>query len=173
MQRRLFSIVWLLVALLMLASMAVLPEQVGDPGHEMGRGGFVAVMLGSLALAGGLCSPGFVVWLGRAAPSQINLPHADYWLAAERREASLERLGEHFAGIGLMVVLLLGGVHLLVLLQGRPDWPQLPREAWALAGTLLGLWFAVWMWQAWRLFPAPPNQAAEPPSHPRRPGGHR
>ena len=173
MQRRLFSITWPLVALLMLASLAVLPERVGDPGREMGRDAFVAVMLASLALAGGLCSPGFVVWLGRAAPSQINLPNAGYWLRGERREAALARLGEHVGGIGLMAVLMLGGAHLLMLLQSRPDWPQPPREAWALGAALLALWLARWTWQAWRLFPAPPADASQNPRRPRRPGGSR
>ncbi|MFT7723920.1 MAG: hypothetical protein QM788_14010 [Roseateles sp.] len=170
MKRRLFYIAWPLTALLMLATLPWLPAQVGDPGKQTSREVFVAIMLCSLALAG-LCSSAFVAWLGRTRPDLINLPHRAYWLAPERREATLARLGEHLSGVGLMLVLLMGGIHAFALLQGQPAWPQPPRAAWQLGAAGLVLWFLLWFWQCYRLFPAPPAPAAPARQRrPRRPG---
>jgi len=157
--------------LFMLGTLPWLPEQVGDAGHEASRVAYLVSMLLPVAM-GGLCSPGFVAWMGRNAPQQISLPHRDYWLAPERREATLARLGEQVSGVGVMMMLLLGGTHGFMLLRFRPDWPQPPQEVWLLGAAALGLWFAVWCWQTWRLFPAPPSGEHAPQRSPRRPREH-
>lgn len=170
MKRHLFNIAWPLTALLMLATLPWLSAQVGDPGKQVSREAFVGIMLFSVALAG-LCSSTFVTWAGRRWPRQINLPHGGYWLAPERREASLARLGEHLSGVGLMLLVLLGGIHAFALLQGQPGWPQPPLVGWQLGAAGLALWFLVWFWQVYRLFPVPPAADAPlPPRRPRRPG---
>ncbi|NCT84957.1 MAG: hypothetical protein GXC94_17565 [Comamonadaceae bacterium] len=168
MQGRLFRFAWPLTALLMAATLPWLPEQVGDPGRETGRVAYLASMLLSVAMAG-LCSRGFVTWVGRHAPQQLNLPHKDYWLAPERREATLARLGGHVSVLGLQLLLLLAGIHVSLLLRSRPDWPQAPDAAWPLGAAALALWFVVWCWQVYRLFPAPPRVGPEPGRQPRRP----
>jgi len=168
MQSRLFRLAWPLTALFLVASLPWLPEQVGDPGHEASRVVYIVTMLISVA-AGGLFSPGFVAWLGRNAPQQISLPHRAYWLAPERREATLARLGEQVSAVGLMMLLLLGGLHGFMLLRFRPDWPQPPQEIWLVGGAALSLWFAVCCWQTWRLFPAPTRAEPESQRPPRRP----
>ena len=172
MQSRLFRLAWPLTGLVMVATLPWLPAQVGDPGSETSRAAYLVSMLLSVAM-GGLLGPGFVAWLGRNAPKQINLPHRDYWLAPERREATLARLGEHVSGVGLMMMLLLGGIHGFMLLRFRPDWPQPPQAVWLVGALALSLWFAVWFWQTWRLFPAPPSGEHEPQRPPRRPREHR
>lgn len=170
MKRRLFNIAWPLTALLMLATLPWLPEQVGDPGKQSTREAFVGIMLFAVALAG-LCSNAFVAWIGHTRPEQISLPHRGYWLAPERREATLATLGEHLSAVGLMLLVLLWGIHSFALLQGQPHWPQPPLAAWQLGAAGLGVWFLVWLWQFYRLFPAP--RAGEAPlrqRRPRRPG---
>lgn len=170
MKRRLFNIAWPLTALLMLATQPWLPEQVGDPGQQTSRQAFLGVMLFSVALAG-LFSSAFVRWVDRTSPSRLSLPHRDHWMAPERREATLARLIEHLAGTGLMVLVLMGGIHAFALLQGQPGWPRPPLILWQLGAAGLALWFLVWLWQYYRLFPAPPADEA-PTAHrrARRPG---
>jgi hypothetical protein len=172
MQSRLFRLAWPLTALFMVATLPWFPERVGDPGHEGSRVAYLVSMLLSVATCG-LLSPGFVVWLGRKAPQQISLPHRAYWLAPERREATLACLGRQVCAVGLMMLLLLGGIHGFMLLRSRPDWPQPPMEVWLASCAALSLWFAVWCWQTWRLFPAPPREEHEPQWSPRRPREHR
>jgi len=170
-QSHLFRLAWPLTALFMAATLPWLPEQVGDPGQEMGRGAYLVAMLLAVG-TGGLFGPGFVTWMGRNAPQQLSLPHRAYWLAPERREATLARLAEHVSALGLMQMLLLAGIHLLLLLRSSPDWPQPPGEAWQLGAAALALWFAAWCWQIFRLFPAPPPAEIEPQRQPRRPDKH-
>lgn len=166
---RLFLPLWLLTALLMVGSTPWLPEQVGDPGKALDRTGYLVTILLPLGTAG-LCSKAFIVWLGRVAPSQIKLPHRDYWMAEPRREATLARAGEHVSVIGLLVVLMSAGAHLAVLLEANPAWPRPPEVlAWLLGAG----WFVLLLAATWRLhraFPAPPADAAAPLRRPRRPG---
>jgi hypothetical protein len=170
MKRRLFNIAWPLTALLMVATVPWLPEQVGDPGKQAPREAFLGIMLFSVAL-GGLFSGAFVNWVARTRPSQLSVPHRGHWMAPERLDATLARLTEHLAGAGLMVLVLMGGIHAYALLQGQPDWPQPPLLAWQLGAAGLGLWFLLWLRQFYRLFPAPPaGTPPAPPRHPRRPG---
>lgn len=165
MTRRLFYIAWPLTALCMVATLPWMPAQVGDPGKQASREVFLGTMLFSVALAG-LCCGAFVNWLGCTRPQQISLPHRDHWLAPERHEASLDRLGEHLSSQGLMILVLMGGIHAFALFQGQPDWSRPPLLAWQLGGAGLGLGFGVWCWQVYLLFPAPVRR-------PRRPGEHR
>ncbi len=168
MQSRLFRFAWPFTALLMTATLPWFPEQVGDPGQEMGRVAYLVAMLLAVGM-GGLFGPGFVTWVGRNAPQQLSLPHRAYWLAPERREATLARLAEHVSAVGLMQMLLFAGLHVFLLLRSRPDWPQPPSGAWQLGIAALALWFAAWCWQTFRLFPAAPHAEVEPGRQPRRP----
>lgn len=57
------------------------------PNGWMSKGAFAATFAGTLALTGGLLMA--VILLMRRMPAKwINLPHKDYWLAPERREAT-------------------------------------------------------------------------------------
>jgi hypothetical protein len=166
---RLFMAVWLLSAAFIVGSAPWLPEQIGEPGKAMARAEFVATMLLPLATAL-LCSKAFVVWLGRAAPGQVKLPHRDYWMAEPRREDTLDRAGEHVAGIGVMVLLMSAGSHVAVLLDAHREWPQPPQPVGWLLGALWAAGLATAVWRLHRAFPAPPAAEATPPRRPRRPG---
>lgn len=57
----------------------------------------LAVFLGALFGSGG--------WLLRRVPDQfINIPHRDYWLAAERRAATCRALDSMFSALGIVVM---------------------------------------------------------------------
>lgn len=166
---RLFYAVWLLTAAALLAGLTALPEAVGSPGKALDRSSYVITQL--LALASlGLCSPAFVQWLGRAAPGQVNVPHRDYWMAEPRRDATLARLGEHVSAIGALAVLLLAGIHLQMLLDAHPDWPQPPQALWWAGAAALAVGAVAACWRVYRAFPAPPPAETAPLRRPRRPG---
>lgn len=162
--RRAFHIAWALLVLGLLAGYPLLPERVGDPGKETSRAAFAGTMV-FLSLHAWLCSHHFILWLGRRSPGLINLPHRDYWLAPERREASLQRLGTHLSGLGLLLTLLVGGLYGWQIADEQ--WGPLPGWlGWSGAGGL-GLLFLVWLRLQFRLFPAPP--ASVQPTSVRRP----
>ena len=56
-----------------------------------------------------------LAWLPRRWPKLVNVPFRDYWLAPERRDATLERLAKLGAAAAVMTVAVLGVVHLEVL----------------------------------------------------------
>lgn len=166
---RVFLVMWVLTAGLMLGSLPWLPEQVGEAGKVMARADYLVTLVLPLA-ASLMCSKAFVSWLGEFAPSQLKLPHRDYWMAPPRRQATLDRAGEHVAGIGVMVLLMAAGSHGAVLLDANPQWPQPPQ---AVAWLLGALWLVGLLGQCWRLhraFPAPPTHVEAPLRRPRRPG---
>lgn len=166
---RLFTLAWGLTAGLIVGSLPWLPEPIVDGERALSRGAYLASMLPPL-LGAALCSKPFVRWLGRVAPGQVNLPHRDYWMAESRRATTLERLGEHVSGIGVMVSLLLAGTHLHTLLGSQPAWPQPPQALWWAAGALLLAGLLLWCWRVKALFPPPPAVDSHPLRRPRRPG---
>ncbi|PTT80144.1 hypothetical protein DBR42_19885, partial [Pelomonas sp. HMWF004] len=158
---RLFLPAWIGLALLMVGSLGWLPPEVGDPGKTLSREAYLLTMVMPVALIG-LCSGALVRWLGRRSPGLISMPHRDYWLAEERREVTLARLGEHLSALGLGLVLLIGGIHLQLLFRTHPKLPQPPGEVWAAGGGALVVLQLLWCWRLYRLFPAPPAAQPQP-----------
>lgn len=145
MSRGPFYLLWLLQLVFIAMAAPWLPEQVGDPGKTMSRSGFVALMLAMSVYLPWQCTEG-VVWLvRRLPPALINLPNKDYWLAPERREATLRLLGDHMRWLGLMLLLLFSGLYCQALLTGQPTWPQVPPDGWLLGAGLLAVAFLVWI----------------------------
>ncbi len=169
--RRAFTWTWALVMFGLVFSYPWLPPMVGDPGKEAPRVVYLGIMVFLVAQAW-LCSHRFVAWIGHNSPDLLNLPHKAYWMHPDRRHGSVERMATHVSGLGVQVLALLGGIHLYVLFQGQPNWPAVPPELWLGAAIALGLAFAVWVWRAWVMFPAPPKEPAESTvrRRPRRPG---
>jgi hypothetical protein len=171
--RRLFNISWLLLLLGIAVSYPSLPEQIGDPGKEASREAYAALMV-FMALNALLASHHFVLWVGQRAPDLINLPHKEFWLAPERREASLERLATHLSGLGVQIVLATA-VLFAWPMAGRLLGADAALWGWA-AVSLLVLSFVLWVLRQYQLFPAPDTATREaqgqrmPPRRPRRPG---
>lgn len=145
MSRGPFYLLWLLQLVFIAMAAPWLPEQVGDPGKTMSRSGFVALMLAMSVYVPWQCTEG-VVWLARRLPpALINLPNKDYWLAPERREATLRLLGDHMRWLGLMLLLLFAGLYGQALLTAQPTWPQVSPQGWLLGAGLLAAAFLAWV----------------------------
>lgn len=147
-------IAWLAVMAAFLLSLPFMPDQVGDPDEQMGKFAYAAAMMGG-------CS--FIVWIvplllppiARRAPWAVNMPYRLYWLAPERREASLTRLLSAMRWMSLWVLGIFACLHGGLLWQMHPEWPPLPD--WLTSAGLIGMFllFLAWMIWLYRLFPAP------------------
>lgn len=117
---------------------------------------------GSLWVPGGVMF-GFAILIGigvpalarRLPPSMVNVPHRDYWLAPERREASLDRLDVFMGVFGCGLAVFFLGVlalvaHANIAGQGR-------MEAWGMWGLLGGVFVFTggWLWKLYSSFPKP------------------
>jgi hypothetical protein len=80
-----------------------------------------------------------VGWLPRLAPNLINIPNRDYWLAPERRVATLAALDGCALWLGCLLTALAGGVHWLVIRANAVEPPRLENGLFV---TLLGAFVA-------------------------------
>lgn len=91
----------------------------GAPDGWMLKDSFV-VFSPAMLLGVSLVFYGLNFVMRHAPPRYLNLPHKDYWLAPERREQTLRRMGQDFLLIGLFLgAFLLAIEHLLVLANLR------------------------------------------------------
>lgn len=128
----------------------------GTANGWMSPSGLVAFHVALLALM-------LIVFLGlprlvrRLPVAAINVPNRDHWLAPERREATLQRIEDWMAALGLLVV---GGIALLEELVVRASLPggdgRLPLTplVGVLAALLVGgvVWTIGFM-RLWRIAP--------------------
>ena len=128
-------------------------DAAGRANSWMSRQGFFVFSFGMLAFmslvffgAGGL--------IRLLPPRLVNLPNRDYWLAPERRDATIADMATRMARLGLVALLFIVAIDELVLranvaggdLPGAPIWIGL---ALVLALT------AVWMVRLYRRFRLP------------------
>lgn len=98
---------WLLGSAGHLASVFVLPDRVamhfdlnGTPNGWGSVERHVALMIGLQTFM--LLLIDVLPWIVRKVPSEmINIPNREYWLASERREETVVRIGEHCQTLGL------------------------------------------------------------------------
>lgn len=88
-------------------------------------------------------------WLPRRRPRLVSVPFRDYWLAPERREATLVRLGRIGLAMGLLCAALVAAIHGEVVLANR----RVPAAAgdgmaWIL-GAFAAAIVALVVWTAW------------------------
>jgi uncharacterized membrane protein len=82
---------------------------------------------------------GLALIQARLPAKLINLPHRDYWLAAERAEATRAWLVGSVLAIGCaLLAFFIGLFHLLYLANLAPA-PRLTPEVWWLVGGLVGV----------------------------------
>jgi hypothetical protein len=104
-----------------IASYGELPARVashfdiqGQPNGWMSRDSCVGFTLGL-----GVLMPAFIVAMmanaGRIPVSFINLPHRDYWLAPERRQAALAILLRYSLWFACLNVLFVTGIHWVIV----------------------------------------------------------
>ena len=120
---------------------AELPQRVashfdasGVPDGWMGRDAFLLLCVGVAVFVALLISG--IGWLTPRLPNAlINVPHKEYWLAPERRYATLRRMATMLAAIGIATLLLLLVVFHLTVRANRAEEVRLSGVTWiALAG---------------------------------------
>jgi hypothetical protein len=95
---------------------------------------------------------GIVGWIPRLFPKLVNVPNRDYWLAPERRAATLESLALSGIALGALLSTFMGGVHWLILKANAVVPPRLPANAfWTLMVAFLVL-LTVWIGALWTRF---------------------
>ncbi|OAI56517.1 hypothetical protein AYO49_04130 [Verrucomicrobiaceae bacterium SCGC AG-212-N21] len=109
----------------------------GRPNGWMSREGIVRFMavfglLAPLVVIAAFNSPRFV-------PIQfVNLPNRDYWLAEERREASLLWLSRMGTWFGSFMLLFMAAMHELVIRANQQGSPHLDaKPLWTVVGILI------------------------------------
>jgi hypothetical protein len=65
----------------------------------------------------------------------LNLPHADYWLVAERRAATIESVQRYLGRFAIMLVVFLCYAHWLLVRANLADPPRL-SSVWLVGGLL-------------------------------------
>ncbi len=117
----------------------------------MTRDGYVAFSLAFSTVLPVIVA-GAVGWLPRLFPRAVNVPNRDYWLAPERRDATLESIAIRAILLGGLLALFMAGVHWLILQANAAVPPQLPARAfWTMLIAFL-VAFAAWIGGFWSRF---------------------
>jgi uncharacterized membrane protein len=120
----------------------------GRPNGGMTRAGMVGFQLMMLGITAAAFL-GLPVLLGRLSPTLINIPNREYWLAPERRAASMAALQNWMAVMGCGVVVLLMAVTALLRHANQASPPRLSSTALLaclgaflvyMAGTIVALY---------------------------------
>ena len=137
-------------AAFLLATVGALPDRIpthfragGIPDAWMTRGGYTSFML-AFAVGLPLLLVALIGGLPRLFPRHVNLPNRQYWLAPERREASLAFFGRHACWLGCIMVLLAAGVHGLIMRASGATPPRLDQGLFL--GMLGGFVVAMGLW---------------------------
>jgi serine/threonine-protein kinase len=122
----------------------VLPERVashwdgaGNPNGYMSRDGFVSfylwLMVGLSTLFGGIGA------LVRVTPDDaVNLPNKEYWLAPERREATITTITQQMNAFTIMLNAFMIGIHQLSIMANLTPDKHLSNGVWVLLVGFLG-----------------------------------
>ena len=102
---------------------------------------------------------GTLIWLPKAYPTSLNIPHRDYWLAPQRASETYAFLRGHGFRLGSLLVWLIVGVHWLVLEANKTRPVHLPSGTLTLVLPLFLAGIALWIGALLMRFRKPP----EPP----------
>ncbi|HEY1092261.1 MAG TPA: hypothetical protein VGE47_14295, partial [Burkholderiaceae bacterium] len=112
--------------------------------HQAGKPGIPRLIYLAIMLAVALIVPWFstrgAVVVARRWPSLSKLPNRSYWLAPERREATLAWMLDNSFLVGLPMLVVLGLVQYLVLQESLPELPRLAHgHLWVVGMAGLGV----------------------------------
>jgi len=99
--------------------------------------------------------------LGRAPASSINIPNREFWLADERRRATIDYVTEQFLWLECLTLAFLVALAQVIFkanLRGTP--PTLPQDFWlTLAAFIVGVgWVCVRLVRRFAGAPGPPDR---------------
>jgi uncharacterized membrane protein len=108
---------------------------------------FMLVLIVTLPVSLGLL-PGLLLGVPGV---RINLPNRDYWLAPERRAATIATLRRHLAGFGVLLLLFLTYMDGLTVRANQTFPPALPGD-WFIGGLIVfvvtaALWIGFLLWR--------------------------
>lgn len=119
-------------------------DAAGAANGFMPRGTYLALMT---AVAAGvpLLLGGIGRRIGGLPPGLVNLPNKDYWLAPERRDASLASLSARMQWFAMATAVFLCCVHWLVVRANASPAPHLAGAPFAIALAAFLLFTAGWL----------------------------
>ena len=137
------------------ASSSELPERVashfgssGAADSFMSRRGYVTFML-VFVVGLPLIMTGIMTLVFRSATTSLNIPHREYWLAPERRPATIAFLINHNMRFGACLAAFLSYMHWLVVQANLQQPPELSNSA-IYTGLALFV-ITIMAWTAWLL----------------------
>lgn len=142
--RWIFDLAWLGLLVFMGGTWPLMPEMVGAPHKALPRDLHMALMMGVAVFCPWLATRGAVL-LARQYPAGLNIPNKEFWMAPERREQTLMALRQRFFPLGLLLVLLLAGLHYREVQHGQTAWPVVPPALWIAGTALLCASFTAWV----------------------------
>lgn len=149
--RLVFALTLVVVAALVYATTASLPPRIathfaagGAANGFMSRDVYVLFMLGLTTLLP-LVLVLLIGFVPGIAASNIKGPQRDYWLAPERRQATLAWIGNHVCWLGVLIALFLFAMHLLTVQANGVTPPRLAEAVFfpVLAAFVVGI--IVWI----------------------------
>jgi uncharacterized membrane protein len=139
---------------LMPETMASHFDGAGRPNGFQSRGAFFALTGVMLLVVVGVFA-GLASLLRRLPASWVNLPHREFWLAPERRESTVDFIGQQMEWYGVATLLLLLLVVQAAIEANLTPEPRLDSGSmWVLLG-LYFLYVAVWLVRFLRHFRVP------------------
>ena len=154
------TLLWILFGALIAATYEQWPANVathfdlrGNPDSWMSRNAnFVAYAVLGLALP--LLIYGIFSLAGLFPTRLVSLPRRDYWLAPERRDATMRELRRQSLWLGCLVVLFVAGLYVITLEanQHNPAKLALSFVLLHLGGFFLGMaiWVVLLLWRFWK-----------------------
>ena len=120
----------------------------------MTRGGYLLFMLSFMLGVSSFVSL-VVGTLPRKFPQWTNVPNRQYWLAAERRDESLNFLSAHGKRLGCLILMMMLGMHYTVLIANHLRPPTLPASTFS--SIIIGFALALvwWIVRLYRRFAKP------------------
>ena len=123
----------------------------GNANGFMGKGTYTAFMLAVVVAVPALV--GFSGQLVRVLPLQlVNLPNKQYWLAPQRRAATLESLSSMSAPFALVLAVFLCFVHWLVVQANAVQPARLPEAPLFVGLAVFGVATVLWLFTLFRRF---------------------
>jgi uncharacterized membrane protein len=156
--RLLFVLLLVVAPAVIWATAAPMPARVAT---HFGRGGYAngwmthdGYLLFILAFT--VLLPAFVVVmvgvLPQAIGSRAGIPNRNYWLAPERRAATLSAMASHACWLGCLLVVFLVAIHLLTVEANTVTPARLSESALVGVMTAFGIGILLWVLALWARF---------------------
>jgi hypothetical protein len=124
---------WALYFIALVASYPWLPDSVGDPGKQIAKGAYIALLLLTTLPLPWVVGGGIL----KRVPSLLNLPNKDYWLAPERAQESWARLEVFSLRLGWLIWCLFAFIHYRAVAEAPGGLPAIPKAGFDIAVLVL------------------------------------